>query len=529
MMRRPRSRAASSSGLSGRIAVLQTTVFAPSRASAAWPIRTLAPCSSSRRVIAEARTSDPETPNLGSSSTSASGLIPPADPHEVHRPVGRLKHWHHLHVDVRVPATGDPHPRAELYRLSPALTTHTPGARPRGPVLSTPQGATIGARLGRRRGPASREGLGPMLCSRFLEVSQKHARSTGLRPAARRLDALYRRVLGWTLATAPSAVATLAIVLSSGYFFAQSARTSSEEDDGRFTVSFRAPLGTSRQAMDAVLDDIDQTIPPSPGGPGLVHRRRLRWHRAGQQRGSVRDYGAARGTRRHAVRVPAPAAGRTRADPGRAGVRVGAFAASAACAASSCSSRSSVRTWPASRHCRTNSPAGWARNPNSGVSTWTCNSTLPQIRLEVDRVRAADLGLTSSDVAYAVNMLAGGVDIAKYNDDPGDGDRYDIRVKAADGEITSADDLRRIFVRTPGDCWCGSTPLRTPRTSSAGRDHALRPAVLANFYSNPTIPLGAAVARVRSEAAELLPPGYSMELQGRSREFARTSATCASR
>jgi len=37
----------------------------------------------------------------------------------------------------------------------------------------------------------------------------------------------------------------------------------------------------------------------------------------------------------------------------------------------------------------------------------------------VDRVRAADLGLTSSDVAYAVNMLAGGVDIAKYKRRPG--------------------------------------------------------------------------------------------------------------
>jgi HAE1 family hydrophobic/amphiphilic exporter-1 len=45
----------------------------------------------------------------------------------------------------------------------------------------------------------------------------------------------------------------------------------------------------------------------------------------------------------------------------------------------------------------------------------------------------------------------------------------------------------------------------------------------ANFYSNPTMPLGAAVDRVRAEAAELLPPGYSMELQARAREFAKTS------
>ena len=149
---------------------------------------------------------------------------------------------------------------------------------------------------------------------------------------------------------------------------------------------------------------------------------------------------------------------------------------------------------------------------------------LPQIRLEVDRVRAADVGLSSADVAYAVNMLAGGVDIAKYNDDPGDGDRYDIRVKAADGEIASADDLQRIFLRTPK-----GQMVRLDTVATAV--DIVGPAVInrfdlqysANFYSNPTMPLGAAVERVRAETAELLPPGYSMELQARAREFAKTA------
>ena len=40
---------------------------------------------------------------------------------------------------------------------------------------------------------------------------------------------------------------------------------------------------------------------------------------------------------------------------------------------------------------------------------------------------------------------------------------------------------------------------------------------------DPLMPLGAAVGLVRTEAAELLPPGYSMELQARAREFAKTS------
>jgi HAE1 family hydrophobic/amphiphilic exporter-1 len=72
---------------------------------------------------------------------------------------------------------------------------------------------------------------------------------------------------------------------------------------------------------------------------------------------------------------------------------------------------------------------------------------LPQLVLEPDRIRAAGLNLTSADVAIAINMLTGGVDIAKYNDQPGDGERYDIRVKAKDGEFEQQADLAKIYLR----------------------------------------------------------------------------------
>ena len=53
---------------------------------------------------------------------------------------------------------------------------------------------------------------------------------------------------------------------------------------------------------------------------------------------------------------------------------------------------------------------------------------LPQLVFVPDRLRIAAANLSSSDVALAVNMLTGGVDIAKFNDEPGDGQRYDIPV-----------------------------------------------------------------------------------------------------
>jgi len=368
--------------------------------------------------------------------------------------------------------------------------------------------------------------LTPMLCSRFLDVSQKHG--PVYRVFDRILDGLdrgYRRALAWALAHRGKVMlATLLVVLSSGYFFSSVGKDFiPEEDDGRFLVSFRAPLGTSRAAMDGLLEEVDTTIRRHPevvsafsgigiGGTGQVNSGIAfvtmvpREDRVISQKDFLRmlqgELSQVPGVLAFAA-VPSVVGG-TRGEALQFAV-VGPDLGAVASLSSELLQRLSAA-------------------PEMGRIDLDLQLDLPQIRLEVDRVRAADLGLTSADVAYAVNMLAGGVDIAKYNDDPGDGDRYDIRVKAADGEITSADDLRRIFLRTPA-----GQMVRLDTVAQAV--DIVGPAVItryglqysANFYTNPTTTLGEGVDRVRAEAAQLLPPGYSMELQGRSREFAKTA------
>jgi len=73
---------------------------------------------------------------------------------------------------------------------------------------------------------------------------------------------------------------------------------------------------------------------------------------------------------------------------------------------------------------------------------------LPQYQLRVDNTRAADLGFSSRDIAEAVNVMIGGIDVAKFNDDRGDGERYDVRIKAAEGYFQSTDDLDHIYLRS---------------------------------------------------------------------------------
>ena len=98
-------------------------------------------------------------------------------------------------------------------------------------------------------------------------------------------------------------------------------------------------------------------------------------------------------------------------------------------------------------------------------------------------------------------MLTGGIDIAKYNDYPGDGERYDIRVKAKDGEFQQQADLAKIYLR--------NRQGQLVRLDQVARfREALGPAVIArfdlqysaSFYASPTIALGAAMESARSRA-----------------------------
>jgi HAE1 family hydrophobic/amphiphilic exporter-1 len=148
---------------------------------------------------------------------------------------------------------------------------------------------------------------------------------------------------------------------------------------------------------------------------------------------------------------------------------------------------------------------------------------LPQLVLEPDRVRAAGLNLTSADIALAVSMLSGGIDIAKYNDYPGDGERYDIRVKAKEGELQQQVDLSKIYLRN-------RTGQLVRLDQVARFREALGPAVIgrfdlqysATFFATPTIALGAAIEKVRA-AAENLPIGYRVVFVGEAEQLEKTA------
>ncbi len=148
---------------------------------------------------------------------------------------------------------------------------------------------------------------------------------------------------------------------------------------------------------------------------------------------------------------------------------------------------------------------------------------LPQLNMQIDRARAAALGLSANDIATAVSLYAGGINVAKYNDTTSDGQRYDIRLKANDEALKNAADLSKIYLRA-------SSGELVRLDAVANFKAELGPAVIGrydlqyavNFYANPNMSLGEAVDVVKDTTAKLVPPSYKIKFTGQAEEFGKT-------
>ncbi|MDP3744354.1 MAG: efflux RND transporter permease subunit [Methylotenera sp.] len=164
-----------------------------------------------------------------------------------------------------------------------------------------------------------------------------------------------------------------------------------------------------------------------------------------------------------------------------------------------------------------------SNNTDMGKVDLDVQLDLPQLNMQIDRASAANLGLNATDIATAVSLYAGGINVAKYNEASGDGQRYDIRLKATEGDLNNVADLSKIYLRSAnGDL------VRLDAVASFKQE--LGPAVIgrydlqyaANFYANPNMPLGEAVDLVKEVASKIVPSDYTLKLTGQAEEFGKT-------
>jgi len=150
----------------------------------------------------------------------------------------------------------------------------------------------------------------------------------------------------------------------------------------------------------------------------------------------------------------------------------------------------------------------------------------PELRVAIDRQRAADLGVETGDIATALRIMVGGDDqVSRFRDETMNED-YDVQVRLKQGDRNDAETIARLFVpRANGRLARLDSVVKLVSTNAASRidrldrqrQVSLRAAVAPGFAQADRI------AALRAEVDKMgLPTGYSTRVSGRARELETT-------
>ena len=143
----------------------------------------------------------------------------------------------------------------------------------------------------------------------------------------------------------------------------------------------------------------------------------------------------------------------------------------------------------------------------------------PQLRVEIDRDKAAALGVSMEAIGHTLETLMGGRDVTRYKRE---GKQYDVVVQVEDVNRRQPSDLTAIYVRGTGGELHQLSNLVTVRETVAPKElnhfNKLRAAVI-NGNVGPGSTLGEALAYIDKVVEEELPRGTTTDLDGQSREF----------
>jgi HAE1 family hydrophobic/amphiphilic exporter-1 len=150
----------------------------------------------------------------------------------------------------------------------------------------------------------------------------------------------------------------------------------------------------------------------------------------------------------------------------------------------------------------------------------------PELRVQIDRDRAANLGVSTTDIADALRVMVGGDErVTKFRDESMNED-YDVQVRLKEGDRNAAETISRLFVPrgSSGLVRLDNVVKLVPTQTASRIDRldrqrqvSLRASVAPGFAQADRI------AALRAEVARMgLPTGYSTRVSGRARELETT-------
>ncbi|MEP7342373.1 MAG: efflux RND transporter permease subunit [Acidobacteriota bacterium] len=150
----------------------------------------------------------------------------------------------------------------------------------------------------------------------------------------------------------------------------------------------------------------------------------------------------------------------------------------------------------------------------------------PELRVDIDRARAADLGVDSTDIANALRLMVGGDDrVSRFRDETMNED-YDVQLRLKRDDRKDEEAISQLFVPSTkiGLVRLDSVVNLRESNSSSRVDRLDRQRQVSLRASvAPGYALADRIAVLRDEAAKLnMPAGYTTTISGRGRELERT-------
>jgi HAE1 family hydrophobic/amphiphilic exporter-1 len=148
----------------------------------------------------------------------------------------------------------------------------------------------------------------------------------------------------------------------------------------------------------------------------------------------------------------------------------------------------------------------------------------PELKVYIDRDKAADLGVDVATIAGAINLLISGeTEVTKYKDETR-GKRYDLRIRLNPEERRDPDDLGKLYVRSRDGRLVELRNL--VRVQEGGGPSVInrvdRQRAITLFASLEGVPLGEAMEGLNGIAAKILPSDYLPKYRGQADTMAES-------
>ncbi len=366
----------------------------------------------------------------------------------------------------------------------------------------------------------------PALCATWLrrdDVKSDHS-TTKSQGWYAKMDAAYGRMLEWSLAHRPVMVAlACAVVASAVYLYPKVGKELVPDDDqGEFTIGVRLPTGTSYARTEEFvkpiekdvlsLPNLDRVLIQTNSGSAnfqvvmtpLEERKQSQQELMRQARQLLSKYKNARLSVSGSTQLSGASGGR---GGGGNGVNILIQGPDIEqLQAYSMALMEKVRTIP-------------------GVvdADTTFDATQPELRVDVDRARAADLGASIDTLAATLRTLIGGEEVSQFNE--GD-QQYSVQLRL-DEQFRNPESMGQLLVpagagRTikVGDV----AQLRSDFGPSAINRYNRQRQISVNANLDGTKPLGGVITEARQKVEELhMKAGYQAVFGGNARTLAEAS------